>query len=157
VPFERVSDANSIVGLNTTHELDAQRKRRRQTSMNADEMDWGGGEVTFWDLEFLEAHRPPVLQLEGLKEDLAQVGYGLTTPVDERPSQYAVVLDVGWYPEFSAVGRFRVVVVREGNWGEPLFSQASDTFEGLLGCLKAAVSVATGRAEPGGPTINGQG
>ncbi len=102
--------------------------------MQSAEIDWESGHVAYWDLGFLEPLRPLVDQLDGLKEDLAQVSYG------ER------VLDVGWYPEFSDEGEFVVRVVRGANWDEPLFEESCRTVAALLSCLKAAIVVAESTA-----------
>ena len=58
--------------------------------MISDSFDWKTGRVVFWDLDPVDESRPPADQTEHLKEDLAQIEY---------PA--GVILDVGWYPEFS--------------------------------------------------------
>jgi hypothetical protein len=40
-----------------------------------------------------------------LKEDLFQISY-----------ENDYIIDVGWYPEFSVKGNFRIVVVKDYNW-----------------------------------------
>lgn len=55
---------------------------------------------------------PLAQQVDELTEDLLQVAY-----------ENDVVLDVGWYPEFSPDGHFRVVVVTDCNWEEPRFNR----------------------------------
>lgn len=44
-------------------------------------------------------------QVDLLKEDLFQISY-----------KNNHIIDVGWYPEFSAEGNFRIVVVKDYNW-----------------------------------------
>lgn len=98
--------------------------------MQAKQFDWDFGEVIFWDLVFLDPLKPLSEQVEDLKEDLAQVKYG-----DQ-------VLDIGWYPEFSPEGAFVVKVVCGTNWDKPMFQESRRTIEGLIQCLKAAITVA---------------
>lgn len=99
--------------------------------MRPDQIDWDSGEVVFWGLGFLVPLKPLADQIDDLKEDLAQVRYAGD-----------VVLDIGWYPEFSEEGEFVVRVVRESHWDEPLFLEAHKTVDGLLKCLKEAILAA---------------
>ncbi len=100
--------------------------------MDVHQIDWEMGQVTYWDLGFLDPLKALVEQIGDLKEDLAQIAYG------DR------VLDVGWYPEFSEEGEFVVQVVRDTNWEEPLFQESCRTVDALLLSLKAAIQVARG-------------
>lgn len=102
--------------------------------MHSGHIDWESGHVVYWDLEFLEPLKPLIDQLDDLKEDLAQITYG------DR------VLDIGWYPAFSADGEFVVRVVHGTNWDDPLFQESCRTVNDLLTCLKAAITVAKSRA-----------
>jgi hypothetical protein len=43
--------------------------------MRPEKIDWDSGEVTHWDLAFLDPLKPLVDQINSLKEDLAQVKY----------------------------------------------------------------------------------
>lgn len=102
--------------------------------MRSVHIDWKSGHVVYWGLDFLDPFKPLVDQLDDLKEDLAQITYG------DR------VLDIGWYPEFSAEGEFVVRVVRGTDWDNPLFQESRHTVEDLLPCLKAAITVAKSSA-----------
>jgi len=103
--------------------------------MHPEQVDWDCGEVAFWDLYFLDPEKHLAAQNDDLKEDLAQIIY---------PD--SVILDVGWYPEFSEEGEFVVRVAREGKWNKPLFEESHKTTQGLLRCLREAVMVATSRS-----------
>lgn len=109
--------------------------------MRHDQVDWGSGEVVSWDLDFLDQSKPLPEQSDGLTEDLAQVQY---------PGE--VLLDVGWYPEFSETGKFAITVVRKSNWNEPLVEYSAATIDGLYSSLNAASAIATNAAHPAAPT-----
>jgi hypothetical protein len=105
--------------------------------MDADELEWGAGRVTFWDLTFLDAAKPLAEQLDDLKEDLAQARY-----------EGGVLVDVGWSPSFSAEGAFVVRVVREADWDAPLFLERHASVAALGDAVRRAARVAetAGRA-----------
>ena len=93
--------------------------------------DFRSGRVVHWELEVFDEDAPIDGQLDELREDLAQVEY---------PS--AVLLDIGWYPEFNAAGQFTVSVVREGDWEFPIFCERA-----ALGALRNVVSRAVKAAD----------
>lgn len=100
--------------------------------MNPDRIEWGTGQIQHWNLAFLDEARPLAAQVLELKEDLAQVAY---------PSR--VILDIGWYPEFSEGGAFEVCVVRNDEWDKPLFRTRCSTIAALLDAISEAVALAT--------------
>lgn len=102
--------------------------------MISDNFDWKTGNVVFWDLDAIDESRPLADQAEDLKEDLAQVEY----PAGR-------ILDVAWYPEFSASGNFVVCVVQHGEWERPLFQQDADTIEDLKASIVEAIRIAAGQ------------
>ena len=97
--------------------------------MSPSDFDFKSGQVTFWELDFLERTKPLVDQLNGLKEDLVQI---------EFPRE---LLDVGWYPEFSEVGAFTVKLVRDFNWDEPIFEVKCRTVDELVFCIDKAIAL----------------
>lgn len=99
--------------------------------MAPEQTDWGTGSVVFWDLAFLDPARPLAEQLDGLKEDLAQISY---------PD--GVTLDIGWYPSFAPDGEFVVVVVKGADWEHPVFRGRARTLDQLRSCITEAVTVA---------------
>jgi len=103
--------------------------------MKRTEIDWRSGDVTFWDLDFLDAGIPLPEQLDDLKEDLAQAHYG------------GFVLDIGWFPSFSEQGTFVVRVVHESDWEAALFLEKPATLSDMLESVGRAVQAAeTARA-----------
>jgi hypothetical protein len=99
--------------------------------MKPTEIDWRSGVVDYWALDFLDLRRDMTMQAENLKEDLAQVKYSSE-----------ILLDIGWYPEFSPSGEFVVTVVRGGDWESPLFQGSANSAQALLTCLVTAVGAA---------------
>lgn len=99
--------------------------------MKIEDFRFGNGKVVFWDLDSISVGIPIKEQLDELKEDLAQIHF---------PS--GVIIDVGWYPEFSMAGSFVVNVVRENEWDDPIFKMECPSTEGLISALDQAVSVA---------------
>jgi hypothetical protein len=97
--------------------------------MNADDIDWGVGRVRHWALDCLDEATPACDQIDELQEDLAQV---------EFPG--ALLLDVGWYPEFSADGAIVISVIRSEHWEEPLYREYLDDLKGLRAGLQRAVA-----------------
>ena len=49
-------------------------------------------------------------QVDFLKEDILQICY---------ESNY--ILDVGWYPEFNRNGSFKIVIIKDYNWENPVY------------------------------------
>lgn len=84
------------------------------------------GNVTFDDLSSL-ADQPLAQQLDALKEDLLQVEYGAH-----------LLLDVGWYPEFDERGAFRVAVIKDQDWQQPLLNEQARSLAQLGECLARA-------------------
>ena len=99
--------------------------------MNRAEIDWRSGHVAYWGLDELDESGPLSAQLSQLREDLAQVSY---------PNR--VLIDVGWYPSFSAAGEFTVVVVVGEDWERPLSQDRCASVAALRACLQRAVNVA---------------
>jgi hypothetical protein len=97
--------------------------------MCPDKIDWRTGQVDFWGLDFFDPGRSCREQLGGLKEDLVQVSF----PGDK-------LIDVGWYPEFSAEGAFKIFVVQNKNWEQPLREYVCKTGEELLLTLRTAIT-----------------
>ncbi len=89
-------------------------------------IDWGEGKVVLDDLglEFLE--KAPDYSV--LKEDLLQVQY----PND-------IILDIGWYPEFSPSGSFHIQVIADVDWENPIFHKKCKTIPGLHKAVLMAI------------------
>lgn len=105
--------------------------------MKREQVDWHSGRVVFWDLDFFDAKIPLEVQIDDLKEDLAQILY-----------PHGVLIDIGWYPEFALSGAFVVRVVRETKWDEPLLLEEYKSADELLKGLVRTVLVAEQSAQP---------
>lgn len=99
--------------------------------MKQEDIDWKSGNVIYWDLDGINATRALTDQLWELKEDLAQVSFG-----DE------VLIDIGWYPDFSPHGHFLILVVRNGDWENPFWEGHATSVEQLMNAAANAVTVA---------------
>ena len=93
-------------------------------------MEWCGGCITYWDLQYIDENTSVAKQLNLLKEDLAQIEY---------PN--SIVVDVGWYPEFSLSGSFVVVVIKGFDWDAPLYKKQAFDIKGLKITLTEAVQM----------------
>lgn len=69
-----------------------------------------GGKVTHDDLSLLQ-DIAIAKQANLLKEDMLQVEFA-----------GGLLLDVGWYPEFDAKGDFRINVIRNFDWDQPVLA-----------------------------------
>lgn len=99
--------------------------------MNPRDFEFGLGRVDFWELDRLRRSVPLREQREELNEDLARVVFG-----DD------VTLDVGWYPAWNLSGRFVVVVVRGGDWCQPLFTRECSDVDSLAAAISEAAAFA---------------
>lgn len=71
---------------------------------------------------------PLLDQIDELKEDLIQVECG------------NFILDVGWYPEFDENGQFRIVIIKDNIWDNPIIEKRcrklSQLDENIKECIK---------------------
>lgn len=99
--------------------------------MRQSDLDWKSGTVLHWNMEFIDFDIPLENQLSELKEDLAQIGF---------PG--GLIIDVGWYPEFSKEGAFLVTVIKDGDWDEPLAKETCSSASALLSTLTRFITIA---------------
>ena len=104
---------------------------RSRVPMKQSKLNWKSGRVVYWDMESVDLDIPLVNQLSELKEDLAQISF---------PS--GLLIDIGWYPEFSEDGGFLVTVVRAEDWEEPLMKETCSSAPSLLCALSKAICIA---------------
>ena len=83
------------------------------------ELDFKPGNVVFDDFP-IDPKIPLHDQMEVLKEDLFQVNYFGT-----------YIIDVGWYPEFKETGSFKLTLIKDYNWNEPLMEKRSKDLDEL--------------------------
>ncbi|AIN65473.1 hypothetical protein ACRU1U_19795 [Providencia stuartii] len=78
------------------------------------------GIIILNDLD-LDENIPLSQQVDLLKEDMLQV---------EFPLNY--ILDVSWRPSFQVDGKFYIVIIKDFDWDEPLFSATADNINQLI-------------------------
>lgn len=67
-------------------------------------------------------------QVESLKEDLFQVNYA---------DKY--LIDIGWYPSFSIEGCFKVMIIKDFDWFNPVKEKETRDIEELISVVKEYV------------------
>ena len=91
-------------------------------------IDLKSGKITYnefrihFDIPFSE-------QLDSLLEDLVQIEY-----------EDGYLIDLGWYPEFDAAGRFIVQLIKDYNWEKPIYIQKSRDVKQLKEILVNAIN-----------------
>ena len=99
-------------------------------------ISFGKGIVTYDEFN-IDINKPLESQIWELNEDLLQIDYS-----DKEGNCY--VLDVGWYPEFNENGMFRIVLVRNFDWVNPVLVRTSnikDINDVLADCVERANSL----------------
>lgn len=86
-----------------------------------------GGTVTLDDLSNLNGSDISLITDE-LKEDLLQASF----PLEQ-------IIDIGWYPEFSEEGYFRISLISNQNWESPTYSETAKTWIDLEKALTNAL------------------
>ncbi|QBX42306.1 hypothetical protein E4T63_17640 [Pseudomonas fluorescens] len=84
-----------------------------------------GGTVTFDDISQLDQSADISIILDELKEDLFQA----ILPFQQ-------IIDIGWYPEFSEHGAFKVSLISNYNWEAPIHSEKAKDWTELKNAIK---------------------
>ncbi|WP_085712123.1 MULTISPECIES: hypothetical protein [unclassified Pseudomonas] len=84
-----------------------------------------GGTITFDDLSQLDQSTEISSIVDELKEDLFQA----TFPFQQ-------IIDIGWYPEFSENGEFKVSLVSNSNWEKPIHSEKAKNWTELKNAIE---------------------
>ncbi|MEN5046906.1 hypothetical protein [Pseudomonas koreensis] len=95
--------------------------------MNTDKITSLGGKIIFDEISNL-SNLEISLITDDLKEDLFQASF---------PS--GQILDIGWYPELSKNGFFKVLLISNRDWGSPTYSETAKTWKSLEKALKNAL------------------
>lgn len=67
-------------------------------------------------------------QIDLLKEDLCQVKYFND-----------FLIDIGWYPEFDKNGKFKILVIKNYNWDNPILEKTCRDFSKLEDFVQIAI------------------
>ncbi len=73
------------------------------------DMDIKNGMVTYDDISFLTEDFNPQEQIDYLKEDMLQIAFSEN-----------LLLDVSWRPSLNKNGAFYVVMIKGGDWDNPI-------------------------------------
>lgn len=92
-------------------------------------VDIKDGTITYNTFE-IDFNVPFSEQLDNMTEDLLQIRYD---------GDY--VLDVGWYPEFDSDGNFKICVIKNDDWDNPLFYEVCRSEVELKRFLNIAVGI----------------
>ncbi|WP_433588151.1 hypothetical protein [Pseudomonas koreensis] len=84
-----------------------------------------GGTVTFDDISQLDQSAEISIIVDELKEDLFQAAL----PFEQ-------IIDIGWYPEFSEHGAFKVSLISNFNWEKPIYSEKAKDWAELKNAIK---------------------
>ncbi|POA31028.1 MULTISPECIES: hypothetical protein [unclassified Pseudomonas] len=84
-----------------------------------------GGTVTFDDISQLDQSADISIILDELKEDLFQAAL-----------PFQQIIDIGWYPEFSEQGAFKVSLISNFNWEKPIYSEKAKDWTELKNAIK---------------------
>jgi hypothetical protein len=78
------------------------------TQITIDGLNIGDGKIVLYD--FIDLSKPIEDQIWSLKEDMLQIEFYDTL----------YLIDVGWPNEFETDGCFRIMLIKNLNWEEPL-------------------------------------
>lgn len=92
------------------------------------DLDFHPGKVVFNDFD-IDIERPLNEQEFSLKEDILQVNYN-----DE------FIIDIGWYPEFDIKGEFKISVIENFEWDEPIMQKKCNDIKTLHEYTKECIS-----------------
>lgn len=92
--------------------------------MNIQEIINLGGKIIFDEISNLSNSKISLIT-DDLKEDLFQAAF---------PS--GKIIDIGWYPEFSKNGSFKILLISNRDWGSPTYSETAKTWKSLEKALK---------------------
>jgi hypothetical protein len=104
--------------------------------MKANDFDWQFGDVRYWNLDFIDLHRPFEEQVDDLTEDLAQISFS-----------NGRMIDIGWYPSMAEDGCFVISVVENENWDDLLAKMRCVSKGELIEGIAKAVTIAVGHHE----------
>lgn len=91
-------------------------------------LNLGNAKVLYNELN-INLKKPLSEQIWELNEDLLQLSVGSN-----------IIVDVGYYPSHSLNGRFKVMVIEEGNWENPLITTLCDKPDLLVDCIQEVLN-----------------
>ncbi len=83
-----------------------------------------------WDGFDIDENIPLEKQVDSLREDMLQIGFGKR-----------FVVDVGWQPDFELNGNFIIRAIQDYDWMNPLYRVKCRAFDELKKAIEEAVLV----------------
>lgn len=80
-------------------------------------IDFSPGKITYDDFD-INPQIPFEEQEFSFKEDLFQVLYG---------DKY--IIDIGWYPDCEKNGKFKIRIIKDYNWMNPIYCKKTKNFK----------------------------
>ncbi|MBV4487099.1 hypothetical protein HU727_016015 [Pseudomonas sp. SWRI153] len=96
--------------------------------MNIEKIKNLGGKITFDEISSLAGSEIALISDE-LREDLFQA----LLPHEQ-------IIDIGWYPEFSEHGAFRISLIAIQNWASPIYTETAKTWNDLEKALDCTLN-----------------
>lgn len=92
-------------------------------------IDFKDGIITYENLFWLFNNTNELINKLEFEEDLLQVQF-----FNEK-----YILDVGWYPHIGRNGKFKVYVIKNCDWQNPLFIKSDNTINDLITTIKQGI------------------
>ncbi|WP_426237640.1 hypothetical protein [Pseudomonas sp. TWP3-2] len=94
--------------------------KKNKEKMLINEIEKLDGTINFDDISQVDQSSEISLIVDELKEDLFQA----SLPFEQ-------ILDIGWYPEFSETGAFKVSLIEHLDWENPIHSEKAKNWTDL--------------------------
>lgn len=95
-----------------------------------DVVDFKSGVIEFD--KFIDISVPICSQESMLTEDMFQVHY----------SETSTLIDIGWTPEIDCTGKFKIYLIKDENWNQPVKSFSTNTLQRLIEVTQQYVQLA---------------
>ena len=92
-------------------------------------IDFKDGIITYDNLFWLFNNTDGLINKLEFEEDLLQVQF-----FNEK-----YILDVGWYPHIGRNGKFKVYVIKNYDWENPLFTKSNKKINDLIATIKQGI------------------
>ena len=93
------------------------------------DIDFKDGIITYENLFWLFNNTNELIYKLEFEEDLLQVQF-----FNEK-----YILDVGWYSTTGKNGKFKVYVIKNYDWENPLFTKTNKKISGLIATIKQGI------------------
>lgn len=85
-----------------------------------DEIDFSPGKIIYLEFNF-DKNKTVSEQIFEFKEDICQIEY-----------DNGYLIDIGYYPEFSIDGNFKVYLIKDLDWENPIIEKAAASIDDLI-------------------------